>query len=146
MTAATVSDFHSIIPSVLWHGWAKGRAFGLLKKTKYWYVGGGGDLTWACHVIEFRMSPGLHFLLQQNPEWFYILVPVYPVCPGVEPGCQSNIVVLAAFKTRADLTFKHNTRGVMMLILRSFSEDVGQKWHKERVKNEGIEGAQGCRE
>ena len=37
---------------------------------------GANDL----HMV--RLMPLLHLLLQQNPEWFILLVPAYPGCPG----------------------------------------------------------------
>ena len=48
-----------------------------------WYVG-GSDFTGAFHIFEFWLLPLplRHFLLQQSPGWFDILVPTYLGCPG----------------------------------------------------------------
>ena len=34
------------------------------------------------YMVKLMTLPPCHFLLQQNPEWFILLVPAYPVCPG----------------------------------------------------------------
>ena len=39
---------------------------------------GANDL----HVVKLMPLPPRHLLLQQNPEWFILLVPAYPGCPG----------------------------------------------------------------
>jgi len=39
---------------------------------------GANDL----HIVQLMPLPPRHLLLQQNPEWFILLVPAYPGCPG----------------------------------------------------------------
>ena len=39
---------------------------------------GANDL----HMVQHMPLPPHHLLLQQNPEWFILLVPAYPGCPG----------------------------------------------------------------
>ena len=39
---------------------------------------GANDL----HMVQLTPLPLHHLLLQQNPEWFILLVPAYPGCPG----------------------------------------------------------------
>ena len=34
------------------------------------------------HMVQLLPLPPRHLLLQQNPEWFILLVPAYPDCPG----------------------------------------------------------------
>ena len=34
------------------------------------------------HMVQLMPLPPRHFLLQQNPEWFILLVSAYPGCPG----------------------------------------------------------------
>ena len=36
------------------------------------------------HMVQLQLMPlpPHHLLLQQNPEWFFLLVPAYPACPG----------------------------------------------------------------
>ena len=34
------------------------------------------------HTVQLKPLPPHHLLLQQNPEWFILLVPAYPGCPG----------------------------------------------------------------
>ena len=34
------------------------------------------------HIVQQMPLPPHHRLLQQNPEWFILLVPAYPGCPG----------------------------------------------------------------
>ena len=33
-------------------------------------------------MVQLMRLPPHHLLLQQNPEWFILLVPAYPGCPG----------------------------------------------------------------
>ena len=33
-------------------------------------------------MVQLMPLPPHHLLLQQNPEWFILLVPAYPDCPG----------------------------------------------------------------
>jgi len=55
---------------------------------------GANDL----HVVQLMLLPLHHLLLQQNPEWFILLVTAYPGCPGKKAvkrlcvcvSCQSN--------------------------------------------------------
>ena len=65
-------------------GWAAGRASGC-KKYGVMRAGvviclarGANDL----HMIQLMPLPPRHLLLQQNPEWFILLVSAYPGCPG----------------------------------------------------------------
>ena len=39
---------------------------------------GANDL----HMVQLMPLPPHHLFLQQNPEWFILLVPAYPGCPG----------------------------------------------------------------
>ena len=39
---------------------------------------GANDL----HMVQLMPLPPPHLLLQQNPEWFILLLPAYPGCPG----------------------------------------------------------------
>ena len=39
---------------------------------------GANDL----HMVQLMPAPPRHLLLQQNPEWFILLVPAYPGCHG----------------------------------------------------------------
>ena len=39
---------------------------------------GANDL----HMVQLMPLPPRHLLLQQNPEWFILLLPAYPGCPG----------------------------------------------------------------
>ena len=39
---------------------------------------GANDL----HMVQLMPLPPHHLLLQQNPEWFILLEPAYPGCPG----------------------------------------------------------------
>ena len=39
---------------------------------------GANDL----HMVQLMPLPSHHLLLQQNPEWFILLVPAYLGCPG----------------------------------------------------------------
>jgi len=39
---------------------------------------GANDL----HMVQLMPLPPHHLLLLQNTEWFTLLVPAYPVCPG----------------------------------------------------------------
>ena len=39
---------------------------------------GANDL----NMVQLMPLPPRHLLLQQNPEWFILLVPAYPGCPG----------------------------------------------------------------
>ena len=42
---------------------------------------GANDL----HVVQLMPLPPHHLLLQQNPEWFILLLTAYPGCPGKRP-------------------------------------------------------------
>jgi len=39
---------------------------------------GANDL----HMVQLMPLPPLYLMLQQNPEWFILLVLAYPGCPG----------------------------------------------------------------
>ena len=39
---------------------------------------GANDL----HMVQLMPLPPHHLLLKQNPEWFILLLPAYPGCPG----------------------------------------------------------------
>ena len=55
---------------------------------------GANDL----HMVQLMPLPPSHLLLQQNPEWFILLVPTYPGCPGkkaVKRVCVCGVCVLA---------------------------------------------------
>jgi len=51
---------------------------------------GANDL----HMVQLMPLLPRHLLLQQNPEWFILLVPAYPGCPGKRPlnGCACGCV------------------------------------------------------
>ena len=75
------------LPSVLWHCWLGARkGIWPVKNMEWWDAGrmvvcllrGANDL----HMVQLMPLPPHHLLLQQNPEWFIILVPAYPGCPG----------------------------------------------------------------
>ena len=42
---------------------------------------GANDL----HMVQLMPLQPRHLLIQQNPEWFILLVPAYPICPGKRP-------------------------------------------------------------
>ena len=76
------------VPSVLWCCWLGGRKGIQPVKNidmEWWGAGmviclerGANDL----HMVQLMPLPPHHLLLQQNPEWFILLVPAYPGCPG----------------------------------------------------------------
>ena len=77
---------NSKLLSVLWCCWLGGRK-GIRPVTnmEWWGAGmiiclerGANDL----HMVQLMPLPPRHLLLQQNPEWFILLVPAYPGCPG----------------------------------------------------------------
>ena len=80
------SLFHSVYPSVLWRCWLGGRkGIRPVINMEWWGAGvvlclerGANDL----HMVQLMPLPPHHLLLQQNPEWFILLVPAYPGCPG----------------------------------------------------------------
>ena len=43
---------------------------------------GANDL----HMVQLMPLPPHHLLLQQNPEWFILLILAYPGCPGKRPS------------------------------------------------------------
>ena len=58
---------------------------------------GANDL----HMVQLKPLPPHHLLLQQNPEWFILLVPAYPGCPGkkaIKRLCVCEQVYFSQFK------------------------------------------------
>ena len=53
---------------------------------------GANDL----YVVQLTPLPPRHLLLQQNPEWFILLVPTYPGCPG-KKGVKRLCVCVCVF-------------------------------------------------
>ena len=53
-------------------------------------------------MIQLMSLPSCHLLLQQNPQWFILLVPAYPGCPGKKHlnecccFCVSAVVIVRA--------------------------------------------------
>ena len=74
------------MPSVLWRCWLGGRkGVRLVKNMEWWGAGMVICLEWGAndlHMVQLMPLPPHHLLLQQNPEWFILLVPAYPGCPG----------------------------------------------------------------
>ena len=71
-----------------------------VKNMEWWGAGmvvclerGANDL----HMVQLMPLPPRHLLLQQNPEWFILLVPAYPGCPGKRP-LNVCVCVLRRFK------------------------------------------------
>jgi len=58
------------------------------------------DLTGVLHILEclWHHCSLCRFLLQQNPEWFDILVPPYLGCPGI-PVVKSVVLLYGINKT-----------------------------------------------
>ena len=56
---------------------------------------GANDL----HIVQLMPLPPCHLLLHQNSEWFILLVPAYPGCPGKRPlnGCVCVYCVVILF-------------------------------------------------
>ena len=77
------------LPSVVWRCWLGGRkGIRPVKNMEWWGAGvvvcleqGANDL----HMVQLMPLPPHHLLLQQNPEWFILLVPTHPGCPGKRP-------------------------------------------------------------
>ena len=75
-----------IVPSVLWCCWLGGRkGIRPVKNMEWWGAGmviclecGANDL----HMVHLMPLPPHHPWLQQNPEWFILLVLAYAGCPG----------------------------------------------------------------
>ena len=74
------------LPSVLWRCWLGVRkGIQPVKNMEWWGAGvviclerAANDL----HMVQLMPLPPRYLLLQQNPEWFILLVPAYPGCPG----------------------------------------------------------------
>ena len=85
-----VTTFYLIIwhncPSVLWCCWLGGRkGIRPVKNMEWWGAGvvicpGQGANNW--HMVQLMPLPPHHLLLQQNSEWFIILLPAYAGRPG----------------------------------------------------------------
>ena len=56
---------------------------------------GANDL----HMVQLRPLPPHHLLLQQNLEWFILLVPAYPGCPGIKAVKRLCVSVLYGSET-----------------------------------------------
>ena len=54
---------------------------------------GANDL----HVVQLMPLPPHRLLLQQNPEWFILLVPAYPGCPGKKAVKRLCVCVCVVF-------------------------------------------------
>ena len=78
--------------SVLWCCWLGGRkGIQPVKNMEWWGAGvviclerGANNL----HMVQLMPLPRHHLLLQQNPEWFILLVLAYPGC-----GCSAKKAV-----------------------------------------------------
>ena len=74
------------MPSVLWCCWLGSRkGIRPVKNMEWWGAGMFNCLergTIDLHMVQLMPLPSHHLLLQQNPEWFILLVPAYPGCPG----------------------------------------------------------------
>ena len=46
------------------------------------------------HMVQLMPLPPRHLLFQQNLEWFILLVPAYPGCPGKKAVKQLSECVL----------------------------------------------------
>ena len=89
-TTTTTTHFKALcprLPSVLWRCWLGGRKGIRPVKNMEWRGAGvviclergANDL----HMVQLMPLPPRHlFMLQQNPEWFILLVPAYTGCPG----------------------------------------------------------------
>ena len=70
---------------------------------------GANDL----HMVQLMPLPPHHLLLQQNPEWFILLVPAYPGCPG-KKAVKRVCVYLVTLHTRAEC--KQPTNRMVILV------------------------------
>jgi len=64
-------------------GWQEGHL--AYENLEWWDTGMVIYLEWGAsdlHMVKLMLLPPHHLLLQQNPEWFTFLGPIYPGCPG----------------------------------------------------------------
>ena len=74
------------------------------------------------HMVRLMPLPPRHLLLQQNPEWFILLVPAYPGCPGkkaVERLCVyvHVCVFVSVAVIYLHLQLNYDTRGPILLTI-----------------------------
>ena len=55
------------------------------------------------HMVQLMPLPPRHLLLQQNPEWFILLVPAYIGCPGKKAVKRLCVCVLPRVTLNYDL-------------------------------------------
>ena len=86
----------------LWHCWLSGRkVIRPVKNMEWWGAGvviclrGANDLD----MVQLMPLPPHRLLLQQNPEWFILLVSAYPDCPEKRPLNVCVCVCACAIKT-----------------------------------------------
>ena len=110
------------MPSVLWRCWLGGRkGIRPVKNMEWW--GAGTVICLERDAIDLRMVqlmplPPHHLLLQQNPEWFILLVPAYPGCPG-KKAVKRLCVCVCVLCCRARFSFFSS-------LLSNFFEDVNK--------------------
>ena len=72
------------MPSVLWHCWLGVRKG--IRPVKIWLMrcwhGYLSAAKCSLHMVQLMPLPPTSSLLQQNPEWFILLVPTHPGSPG----------------------------------------------------------------
>ena len=56
---------------------------------------GANDL----HMVQLMPLPPHHLLLQQNLEWFILLLPAYPGCPGKKAAKRLCVCVCVCIVT-----------------------------------------------
>ena len=63
---------------------------------------GANDL----HMVQLMPLPPHQLLLQQNPEWFILLVPAYPGCPGKKAVKRLCVCVCVYASTTVHMAIK----------------------------------------
>ena len=69
------------------------------------------------HMVQLMPLPPRHLLLQQNPEWFILLVPAYPGCPGKKAVKRLCVCVPGAVCVRSRCSGHH--------VYETFEADAG---------------------
>ena len=70
------------------------------------------------HMVQPMPLPPHHLLLQQNPEWFILLVPAYPGCPGKK--AVKRLCVYWHLKTSYFSHFRHSHYLIIKWLLRPY--------------------------